>query len=139
MTPVSLLAIITLSSTRPPPALACASDPATACKSTTPSLLAGSAITLAPDVRAGASTESCSIAETQMAFQPPAITQLLASLAPLVNTTSLGLAPTSAATCSRAVSIMARARRPSACTDDGLPIDIERGKHCRARHRPQRR
>ena len=62
------------------------------------------------------------MAETQMTFQPPAITQLLASVAPLVNTTSLGLAPTSAATCSRAVSIMARARRPSACTDDGLPI-----------------
>ena len=58
---------------------------------------------------------------TRIASQPAASTALLASVAPLVKTTSAGLAPTSAATCSRASSTRPRARRPSACGDDGLP------------------
>ena len=66
----------------------------------------------APEARAGSSTKSCSIAETQISSQPAAITQLLASVAPLVNTTSLGLAFTSRATSSRARSTIARTRTP---------------------------
>ena len=82
----------------------------------------GSDASRAPEARAGASTESCSIAETQISSQPAAITQLLASVAPLVNTTSLGLAFTSCATSSRARSTIARTARPSACTDEGFPV-----------------
>ena len=58
---------------------------------------------------------------TRIASQPAASTALLPSVPPLVKTTSAGLAPTRAATCSRASSMMARARRPSACGEDGLP------------------
>ena len=59
---------------------------------------------------------------SRIVCQPPAITALLASVAPLVKTTSAGLAPTSAATFSRASSTMARTRLPSVCGEDGLPI-----------------
>jgi len=51
----------------------------------------------------------------------PVRARLLASVPPLVNTTCAGRAPTSAATCSRAVSSSARAARPKPCTDDGFP------------------
>ncbi len=57
----------------------------------------------------------------QIELQPRANTMLLASVPPLVNTTSAGSAPTSAATSSRASSTIARARRPSLCGEDGLP------------------
>ena len=46
---------------------------------------------------------------------------MLASVPPDVNTTLRGSAPTRAATSARASSIMRRAARPSAWTDDGLP------------------
>ncbi len=59
--------------------------------------------------------------ENSMVRQERRSTMFAASVAPLVNTTSAAPAPTSAATCSRAVSTSARARRPSVCTDDGLP------------------
>src|SRR4051794_39242195 len=49
-------------------------------------------------------------------------TRLLASVPPLVKITFLELAPTRAATRSRAVSISARAARPSAWTDEALPV-----------------
>ena len=46
---------------------------------------------------------------------------ILASVPPEVNTTLRGSAPTSAATCSRAVPRSAAPRGPRAWTDDGLP------------------
>ncbi len=47
--------------------------------------------------------------------------RLLASEPPLVNTTSVGCAPTAAATCSRAVSMAARAARPYSWRLEALP------------------
>ena len=46
----------------------------------------------------------------------------LASVPPELNTTAVGSAPTRSATCARAVSTRARARRPAAWTADGLPL-----------------
>ena len=48
-------------------------------------------------------------------------TVFAASVPPLVKTTFLALAPTSAATSSRARSTALRAARPSACTEEALP------------------
>ena len=52
----------------------------------------------------------------------PFTARLSASVPPPVNTTSYGLAPTAAASCSRDSSTTRRARRPAACRDDGLPV-----------------
>ncbi len=55
------------------------------------------------------------------------VAALTASVAPLVNTTSLGLAPRSSATCSRATSIATRAAWPSAWTRDGSAAAANHG------------
>ena len=77
-------------------------------------------------------TDGCSIAETS-SVSPSAgdSASMLASVPPEVNTTSRALAPTSAATCSRAVSTRRRAARPAAWTDDGLPVTIQRRRRPR--------
>ena len=51
----------------------------------------------------------------------PKIARLSASVPPLVKTISLGFAPISAATESRAASTAARARWPGVCTELALP------------------
>src|SRR5262245_8484780 len=79
----------------------------------------------APERRAGASTESCTMAETTTVSQSPATTHLFDSVPLLVNPASAGLALPAAATCSRASSTTARARRPSECTEDGLPATVQ--------------
>src|SRR5262249_28235072 len=56
----------------------------------------------------------------------PRIAILLASVPPLVKTISSARAPISAATSARACSTPSRARRPSACDDDGLPKSSRR-------------
>ena len=77
------------------------------------------------------STEGCSIADTnslsRLRFSPAVSiagvsASMLASVAPLVKVTFFASAPTSCATCPRAVSISPRAARPSACTDDAFPV-----------------
>ena len=50
----------------------------------------------------------------------PRSARLFASVAPLVSTISAGAAPTSAATCARAVSSALRARAPSRCALEGF-------------------
>ena len=51
----------------------------------------------------------------------PFTARLSASVPPLVNTTSLGRAPNTSASCSLDSSTTRRARRPAACRDEGLP------------------
>ena len=53
--------------------------------------------------------------------QAPDRARLLASVPPEVKTTSEDAAPHSEATSRRALSTVARARRPEAWTDEGLP------------------
>ncbi len=76
-------------------------------------------------------TDGCSIAETnsrsRCSLRPPisivgVSASMLASVAPLVNVTFLASAPTDPATRLRASSTRRRAARPSACTDDALPV-----------------
>ncbi len=52
----------------------------------------------------------------------PLTARLSASVPPPVKTTSYGLAPIAAATRSRDSSTTRRARRPEACSEDGLPV-----------------
>ncbi len=51
----------------------------------------------------------------------PFTARLSASVPPLVKITSLARAPNTSASCSRDSSTTRRARRPAACSDDGLP------------------
>jgi hypothetical protein len=85
----------------------------------------GRVSTAAPDARAVSSTLGCSTAETIRRREPAAtalsIASPLASVPPLVKTTVEAGAATRAATSARACSITARAARPAAWTDDGLP------------------
>ena len=87
--------------------------------------------TLVCSKRPPSSTEGCSMLEIK---QAPSIAPgsprpqlagasavMLASLPPLVKITRSAAAPANAATSRRAASIIAWARRPSACTDEGLP------------------
>jgi hypothetical protein len=72
-------------------------------------------------------TDSCSIAEaTSTAFSTariaPRSASPTASVPPLANAMSSLHAPTTPATTSRAASTKPRARRPSAWTDEGLPV-----------------
>ena len=81
--------------------------------------------------RAGSRTQGCSIAETATipGFMPaaaPLMNRLLASDPPLVKTTSVGWAPTAAATRCRASSIARRAARPYSCRLDALPNRCEK-------------
>ena len=63
------------------------------------------------------------MAETSSRGRPqPSSARLLASVPPLVKITLRGAAPASPATSRRAPSIMARARRPSAWTEEALPM-----------------
>ena len=135
-TPVSLFAAMTVNSARPFAALAsaCAADETLM----TPSRPTGSATTFAPEARAGASTESCSIALTQIGSQPAESIQLLASVAPLVNTTWLGSALTRRATFSRAASMSGARRATFRVHRRRIAGDVQRGKHRRARFAPQR-
>jgi hypothetical protein len=79
--------------------------------------------------RARSSTDLCSIADTTacrrsggVCVAMPAIARLLDSVAPLVNTISRGVAPTSVATSRRARSTASCARQPQAwLADAGLP------------------
>jgi len=83
--------------------------------SCTPSARQGSSVRGTSRRRAGASTDACSALPTSTARHArPVRAWAFASVAPLVKTTSPGLAWTKAATCSRAVSTTARAARPSA-------------------------
>jgi hypothetical protein len=49
---------------------------------------------------------------------------LSASVPPLVNTTSLGRAPSAAASRSRPSSTVRRAARPAECREDALPVTV---------------
>jgi hypothetical protein len=79
---------------------------------------------------AGRSTASCSVADVtrpagcpsvEAAASTPFKAMLSASVPPLVNTISLGSAPSTSATCVRASSSATRARRPIWCTEEALP------------------
>jgi hypothetical protein len=116
MTPVSLLASITATSAGRG---SVASSRSSAARSTTPPVVTE----IRSAFGAAASTESCSMAETNSRARPlQASARLLASVPPDVNTICAGLQPASAATCSLAVSMAARARRPKLWTEDGLPV-----------------
>jgi hypothetical protein len=79
-------------------------------------------VTRPPRARAVSRTDACSIAVVTIApGRTPRSARLFASVAPLVNTTSAGAAPISAATSARACSTSARARAPSRWALDGLP------------------
>jgi len=74
----------------------------------------------------GLRTQGCSPAPKAMPpglreAAAPLINRLFASLPPLVKTTSVGCAPTAAATRCRASSTAWRAARPQPCRLDGLP------------------
>jgi hypothetical protein len=76
------------------------------------------------------STDGCSTADVNTRRQRrapsvPSSASAFASVAPDVNTISLGCAPISAATWSRARSIASRAARPSACSEEALPQSIQ--------------
>ena len=115
-TPVSLLASMTETRAGVPSP---ASRESRASRSTTPSGSTGINAAPAPAM----STDSCSTVETRMRSRPePLRARLLASVPPLVNTTSAGAAPTRAATASRASSTARRTARPKPCTDEALPV-----------------
>ena len=87
-------------------------------------------------------TAECSTAAATNA--PPGVRRaapkqaaLIASVAPLVNTTSRGRAPNNAATCSRASSSAARAMRPSVWTRPGSPVVSSHSTQRGARRGPQ--
>ncbi len=109
-----------------------------ASRSTRPSASTGSRTISAPACsaiqNAGSSTAWCSTADTTMRRRrgsvvrrpqnSPLTARLSASVPPAVKTTSLGRAPSAAATDSRASSTVRRAARPAACSDDGLPVRV---------------
>ncbi len=109
-----------------------------AARSTRPSASTGSRTISAPACsaiqNAGSSTAWCSTADTTMRRRRgsvvrrpqnrPLTARLSASVPPAVKTTSLGRAPSAAATDSRASSTVRRAARPAACSDDGLPVRV---------------
>ena len=100
---------------------------------TPPSVSTPSQIASAPWVSSSQRTESstawCSTevvstrrrAPSWRAQYRPLTARLSASVPPLVKTTSLGRAPNTSASCSRDSSTTRRARRPAACSEDGLP------------------
>ena len=109
MTPVSLLASCSASRTRPAPCAAMRQRVTARSASDRRRRRGrrGSSTTFAPEARGGRQHRSrarCRPARSRPSRRRR--TMLLASVAPLVNTTSVGLAPTSAATSSRAVSTM---------------------------------
>jgi hypothetical protein len=124
MTPVSLLAVM-IDHSRGRAARIRENES----KSTAPAASTATASTCQPpraSWAAGLSTQGCSVAPT--AITPgrqhpaePLRNRLLASLPPLVNTTSVGWALTAAATCCRASSIARRAARPYSWRLEALP------------------
>ena len=102
---------------------------------TRPAASTGSHSTARPRARPatarGSRTAWCSTALARMrrragssarrAQNRPLTARLSASVPPPVKTTSLGRAPSAAASVSRASSTSRRAARPEACSDDGLP------------------
>ena len=94
-------------------------------RSATPSEETGHASVHSPLAVAVLRVESCSVIKT-MGFLAPAAMALLmamtlASVPPEVKVTASGAAPTKTATSLRACSTAARASRPLAWTDEGLP------------------
>jgi len=120
ITPVSLFTAIT--ETRQIPSTP-ARVAARASRSIRPPVSVGT--TTPPASRTGASTAGCSTAEQTgrppVARTTPSTARLSASVPPLVNTTSPAVAPTRAATQSRASSTARRAARATAWAPDGLP------------------
>jgi hypothetical protein len=114
-TPVSLLAAIRQTSAGGPGSIA-----AKALRSRVPSGRTG--ITSAPGP-AAARTAGCSVAPTRIRrpWPRPWIARALASVPPLVKTTSPARMPKLWATLSRASSSRRRAARPWPCTAEGLP------------------
>ena len=116
--PVSLLAAIKETNGSKPFRWGFASSVSSLSRSITPSLVTGRRV-----ASGVASTEVCSTADTNTRQPSPACASAnaFASVPPLVNITLSAGAPTSLATLPRAASTAARARRPSSCTEDGLP------------------
>src|SRR6478736_50130 len=136
-TPDSLLASITETSGR----LDRDSARQSASRSRTPPDVTGSTSTCPASKRPPLSTDGCSIAEinsrSRGSRRPPISmagvrAKTFASVAPLVKVTFLLSAPTSLATSSRACSIRRRAARPSAWTEDALPVSA-RAAHTASR------
>ena len=135
--PVSLLA--SMIETKGREALATAS--ASAASLTRPSASTGMSSIASRGKRPPARTEACSIAEINKRSRGRFSSivsiggdsaSILASVPLEVKITSAGRAATSCATSSRARSIMCRAARPSACTEEGLPVSAKASRKARS-------
>ncbi len=121
VTPVSLLASIRQTTARP----GAFSRSASQFRSATPSPSTGQVSTGRPLALALSTTASCSVAPTMMRSNPAttalSIARLLASVPPLRKVMEPALTPIRSATSARAASTIARAARPEAWIDEGLP------------------
>ncbi|CAM5310752.1 hypothetical protein STANM309S_02215 [Streptomyces tanashiensis] len=132
--PISLFAHMTVARATDPGSRAIASRSASGW--TRPWASTGRYSTVAPSCVASQSTASrtawCStgLARTRVrrgsasrrAQYRPFTARLSASVPPEVKTTSLGRAPSAAASVSRPSSTVRRARRPAACREEALPV-----------------